>query len=420
MKTKITLTIAFIFTLFFHFGQVPTSGLVARYDFSSTSDFYNDGSSSNYDLCGSGTVTVVEGLTAGDSAALFNGSSYAYYCGADGSAYNSSSASFSAWFKLDQFNAYSTIAVMRYDVTSSPYNSMNLFTGSGSNYKIACAVTNGVQLDYVLSGTTSIQLGQWYHAVCTYDELSGDTKLYLNGTLEAATTLTPSSIIYSNSSFTIGHIPTGAGANGFVGTIDEVLYYNRAITAEEVCEIHTNANCNLSVPNAPTDLTASVNASNNVELAWLDNSNDEIAFTIERSSDLGNNYSPIASVGSNTTTYQDLTTTAATTYMYRVYAYNVNGNSNESNAVLVTTGTVGISENLGEQVVISPNPSNGNFTVQLPEGFENAVYSIETMNGTLVTSGLMSNFIKPTFAKGVYLLRLNYNGNQLVNRIVIQ
>jgi len=91
----------------------------------------------------------------------------------------------------------------------------------------------------------------------------------------------------------------------------------------------------------PTGLTASALSSSQVSLSWVDNSQSEDGYKIERRGSDGN-YSQIAVVGPNTTTYIDSGLSQATPYWYRVRAYNgVAGDSIYSNETSVTTLTAG-------------------------------------------------------------------------------
>ena len=97
------------------------------------------------------------------------------------------------------------------------------------------------------------------------------------------------------------------------------------------------ASTQAQAPAAPTNLTAAPSGVGMIALNWTDNSNNESGFKIERSSSSGGPYSALTTVGSGVTTYTDFGLSAATTYYYRVYAYNSSGNSAYAGPVSATT-----------------------------------------------------------------------------------
>src|SRR6185295_658428 len=84
-------------------------------------------------------------------------------------------------------------------------------------------------------------------------------------------------------------------------------------------------------PSAPSGLSATAVGAFQINLAWTDNSSEEVAFLIERSAGNTNNFTQIASVAPNTTTYPDIGLASATTYFYRVRGTNLAGAGNFSN-----------------------------------------------------------------------------------------
>jgi hypothetical protein len=71
----------------------------------------------------------------------------------------------------------------------------------------------------------------------------------------------------------------------------------------------------------PSDLTATASDKTGIDLAWQDNSTDETAFVIERLDDRGGDWTQIASVGADVTSYQDNALACNGDYTYRVRAY---------------------------------------------------------------------------------------------------
>ena len=91
-------------------------------------------------------------------------------------------------------------------------------------------------------------------------------------------------------------------------------------------------------PAAPSGLTAQAVSSSQINLAWTDNSSDETGFKIERCTGAGcSSFAQIATVGANVTSYANTGLAAATSYSYRVRAYNAGGDSTYSNTATAIT-----------------------------------------------------------------------------------
>ena len=83
----------------------------------------------------------------------------------------------------------------------------------------------------------------------------------------------------------------------------------------------------VNVPAAPSALTATALTYKKIGLNWTDNSNNENSFELFRSTDPINDFSSIALLPANTTSYQDSGLTGATKYYYKIRAINQNGES---------------------------------------------------------------------------------------------
>lgn len=101
-----------------------------------------------------------------------------------------------------------------------------------------------------------------------------------------------------------------------------------------------------AVPNAPSGLTATALSYSQIKLTWTDNSSDEQYFYIERKTGASGNYSHVATVGANITTYTDTSALHNTEYYYRVNAYGAGAYSPYSNDANATTLTLKAPSNL--------------------------------------------------------------------------
>jgi len=96
----------------------------------------------------------------------------------------------------------------------------------------------------------------------------------------------------------------------------------------------------VTIPTAPSSLSATANSSTQITITWTDNSNNETGFIIERSLSSGSEFAQVATVGSNVTSYVNTGLAGGTTYYFRVAANNSAGTSAYSNVANATTTTV--------------------------------------------------------------------------------
>ena len=114
-------------------------------------------------------------------------------------------------------------------------------------------------------------------------------------------------------------------------------------------------------PIAPSDLSAAAISDSQIDLAWVDNSNDEDGFNIERSPD-GLSWIFIASVGKDVSVYSNSSLDAETTYSYRVMAFNIAGDSPYSNvATAITEATPTTQEILANGEIFDAGSISGTY-----------------------------------------------------------
>ncbi len=72
---------------------------------------------------------------------------------------------------------------------------------------------------------------------------------------------------------------------------------------------------------------STVNAVSSLTIGWQDNASNEDGFTVERATSISGPFSPITTVGADVTSYTDTNLAEATSFCYRVNAFNTSGAS---------------------------------------------------------------------------------------------
>ncbi len=93
----------------------------------------------------------------------------------------------------------------------------------------------------------------------------------------------------------------------------------------------------LPPPAAPTSLSATAISSSEIDLAWIDQSDNESSFLIQRSTATDGAFVTVATVDADLTFYKSTALNSATTYVYRVQATNSGGSSAFSESATATT-----------------------------------------------------------------------------------
>lgn len=223
-------------------AQIPTNGLVAKYSFNG--DLTQD-DQGNYPLSNNGAILASGYDGQPNSAALFSGN---FVMSVNNAAFRPTSFSIATRFFITSSNPYHTLANVRINSASSPYNSYNLCTGTSVNSNLAFYYTTSSGNDFLLQGTNSLA-GGWRHGVVTvdYNGTTTNVKLYIDGVFNSqANTL--GNIIYPVSNpLTLGNIVGASNqSNALKGKLDEFLFYNRALTAAEVTAIYNG--CTVAIP----------------------------------------------------------------------------------------------------------------------------------------------------------------------------
>jgi len=196
-------------------------------------------------------------------------------------------------------------------------------------------------------GATTLQPNTWYHVAGVYDAQAQTLNVYLNGVLDngPAVGAVASSQMDRNINVNVGKRPGSSGYE-FLGTIDEVRIYSRALSQAEIqSDMSTPASGGPApdaiAPSAPANLSASAQSATQINLSWT-GSTDNVAVTgylLERCQGAGcSNFAQIATPAS--TAFSDSNLTGATSYSYRVRATDAAANlSAYSNTASAATPT---------------------------------------------------------------------------------
>ena len=151
----------------------------------------------------------------------------------DSTALETTAFTWSVWFYCTAINRYNIIVDTA--TSSGTFNGYEIFVKNNDNKIRFASYNSGDQLD----STTTVSANTWYHVAATHE--SGSDKLYVNGSLEASGSASNFSTsdaanlrIGSSSIFNLYH----------QGLIDEVSFFNSALSASAVSSIYNSGTPN--------------------------------------------------------------------------------------------------------------------------------------------------------------------------------
>lgn len=120
----------------------------------------------------------------------------------------------------------------------------------------------------VATWNTTLSTGTWYHVVGVKD---GTTSyLYVNGTQRATASVDANLGVTAGTNFQIGMYPSGMTAAAFPGLIDEVAFFDTALTEAQIASLRDTSGANPT----PADLSSFINNGLNAWWRMGDDSND--------------------------------------------------------------------------------------------------------------------------------------------------
>jgi hypothetical protein len=153
----------------------------------------------------------------------------------------------------------------------------------------------------------------------------------------------------------------------------------------------------LGIPDGPSQLVATAANAQQVNLAWIDNASTEEGFKVEQSLGSSGAWTEIATLPANAKAYNVTGLSRLTTYVYRVRAYNIYGDSDYSNTAVVITPDEPPSA--PTNFAAAPGNADGQIILTWTDTANNEIqYNIErsvALNGTYV---LVANVTSNTTA----------------------
>jgi hypothetical protein len=128
---------------------------------------------------------------------------------------------------------------------------------------------------------------------------------------------------------------TAAGLNQYNTYYFRVRAYNNTGNFDS---LSSELEVSTAVPYAPTGVTAEAVSSNQINVKWKDNSENETGFRIMRKSAGSGYYTIAGEVGQGVTYFSDKNLYPGVAYTYKVVAFNGSGSNESLEAAAVTTG----------------------------------------------------------------------------------
>lgn len=203
--------------------------------------------------------------------------------------------------------------------TSGAYDVGWTAPGEWLDYTVSLAQSGTYRADFrVATGQTT---GGVFHLQVDGQNVTGAMTVPATGGWQTWQTISKSGISLTAGLHDVRLVMDTGGSSGAVANFNWFELTNTAAA---------------TAPAAPSNLVAALAGGNAVKLTWTDNSSNETGFKIQRSTD-GINYTQIALLGANVTTYTDSSVAAGASYTYRVVATNAAGDSAPSGPATIAT-----------------------------------------------------------------------------------
>lgn len=217
------------------------------------------------------------------------------------------------------------------------------------------------------------------------------------------------------------HVPAGNGTVRFIAKFDDFysdehpyMYHCHILTHEDegmMGQFLVMPPCLLEISEEPVDVITPENTT--VQFSVVSNATTE---TLQWQTDLGFGFVNLSDAGQysgvNTSTLTVSNVTPSNNnQLFRCLIGEGFCSDTTRTALLVVDNNASVDQLNGSSFSIYPNPSEGQFTVLLPESFHTDSYSIQDLRGAIVKTGTLTkqlNMINTSkLSKGIYVFKLD-------------
>jgi len=138
------------------------------------------------------------------------------------------------WFKLETLGITKSF-VSKY-LTTGDKRCYKLVFNDADNKIYFFVSPDGVGASSAITAST-FSVGTWYHVVATLNQTTDEMQIYINGSADGSAVSFTSNISDKDAAFCIGSADNGA-AEYMDGLIDEVIVWNKCLTADEIRQIY--------------------------------------------------------------------------------------------------------------------------------------------------------------------------------------
>jgi hypothetical protein len=239
-----------------------------------------------------------------------------YDAGGEGNGYHDLDASNSG----GQYRTGQGVDLQTTTDTGGGYNLTNTKAGEWVGYTVNVPVGGTFTINFRVANAQTT--GGKFHLTIDGVDVTGQLQVPNTGNNQTWTTLAKTAVAIAAGVHDVRLVFDTNGSSGTVGNFNWIGFSNTAPTG---------------APAAPSNLAGNAITPARVDLTWIDNSNNETGFIIERKTGINGAWSPVTTTLGNVTSYIDTTVSPGTLYVYRVRATNVSGDSQNSNEETVTT-----------------------------------------------------------------------------------